>query len=130
MNEVMNHIAMIADDYRRLSDQLNYNIADTYNELESKQEMSQEQILSMAIDETDNIMFQVEDSNGPDFEFTEEEIEQIENLIVQSSLDKGILIEQIKNIKSKQQEVENWLNHKKYRMKVRDEKFHFENRKK
>jgi hypothetical protein len=127
MKEVMRHINMIADEYRILSDQLNQNVIKTYSEFENKEELTQEQILSIAIDESDEIMFQAEYTNGPDFRFTEEEIDEIENIIVKSNLDQGFLVEQIKNIKSKQQELEKWLDYKKYRLKARDEKIHFNN---
>ncbi|MFP4546791.1 MAG: hypothetical protein ACLFQM_01575 [Fidelibacterota bacterium] len=130
MKEVMNHINTIAEEYRNLSDQLNNNVISTYNELESKEELSQEQILSIAIDETDEIMFHVEDTNGPDFIFSEDEIESIENLVVKSSLDRGILIEQIKQIKNKQRELEQWLDYKRYRLKARNEKINYRHTKK
>ncbi len=129
MKEVMNHITTIAEEYRTLSDQLNINVINTFNELESKEELTQEQILSMAIDETDEIMFKVEDLNGPDFIFSEDEIESIENLVVKSSLDKGILIEQIKQIKTKQQQLEQWLDYKRYRLKARNEKINYKHTK-
>ena len=129
MKEVMNHITTIAEEYRNLSDQLNINVINTFNELESKEELTQEQILSMAIDETDEIMFKVEDLNGPDFIFSEDEIESIENLVVKSSLDKGILIEQIKQIKTKQQQLEQWLDYKRYRLKARNEKINYKHTK-
>ena len=77
--EVMSHINSIADEYRKLVDQVDVFAVRTYNELENIDEITQEQILSDAIDETDEIMFQVENSNGPDFMFTEDEIEDIEN---------------------------------------------------
>lgn len=127
MKEVMNHINLIADEYRKLSEQLNRNVINTYSEFENYEDYSQEQILSMAIDETDEIMFQIEDSNGPEFVLTESEVEEIENVIVKSSLDQGILIEQIKHIKSKQMELEKWLDYKRLRMKARDEKIHIKN---
>lgn len=129
MKEVMNHINLIAEEYRILSEQLNRNVIKTYSELENSEELSQEQILSMAIDETDEIMFQIEDSNGPEFVFTEQEIEDIENVIVKSSLDQGYLIEQVKYIKNKQLELDKWLDYKRYRLKARDEKIHIKNQK-
>ena len=122
MKEVMNHINLIAEEYRKLSDQLNFNVINTYKKIKKKEELSQEQILSLAIDETDEIMFQVENANGPDFIFTEQEIEDIENLIVKTSLDEGILIEQVKFIKNQEKELEQWLDYRKYRRKARDEK--------
>ena len=129
MKDVMNHIQIIAEEYRKLNDQLSHNTLNIYSEFENKEELSQEQILSKAIDETDEIMFMVEDSNGPDFQFTEQEIEDIENMIVKTSLDQGFLIEQIKNIKYQQQELDNWLDYKRYRQKARDEKIHIKNQK-
>lgn len=120
--EVLAHINSIAEEYRKLVDQVDLNVVKMYNELENIDELTQEQILSDAIDETDEIMFQVEVLNGPDFVFTEEEIEEIENLIVTTSLDRGILIEQVKYIKSKQMELEKWLDYKRLRMKARHDK--------
>ena len=122
--EVMTHINSIAEEYRKLVDQVDVYAGRTFNELEDIDEITQEQILSDAIDETDEIMFQVEDSNGPEFMFSEQEIEEIENLIVTTSLDRGILIEQVKFIKNKQIELEKWLDYKRYRLKARNEKIH------
>ncbi len=129
MKEVTNHINMIAEEYRILNDQYNHNMINTFFEFENSEEMTQEQILTMAIDETDEIMFMVENSNGPDFKFTDEEIEEIENVIVKTNIDQGFLIEQVKNIKDKQQELDNWLDYKKYRLRARDEKIHIKNQK-
>lgn len=114
MSDVMNQINMIAEEYRILSDQLSYDVIKTYSEFENCEEMTQEQILSKAIDETDNIMFHVKDTNSDDFQFSEKEIEAIESVIIKSSLDQGILIEQIKSIKIKQNELENSLPYKKF----------------
>jgi len=120
--EVMGHINSIAEEYRKLVDQVDIHAVHTYNELENIDEITQEQILSDAIDETDEIMFQVEVLNGPEFMFSEDEIEEIENLIVTTSLDRGILIEQVKFIKNKQMELEKWLDYKRLRMKARHDK--------
>ncbi|MBN2281326.1 MAG: hypothetical protein JXQ65_12170 [Candidatus Marinimicrobia bacterium] len=120
--EVMDHINTIAEEYRKLVDQADINAIHAYNELENIDEVTQEQILSDAIDETDQIMFQVEDANGSDFIFSEKEIEEIENIIVTSRLDRGILIEQVKYIKNKNLELEKYLDYKKYRLKAKNEK--------
>ncbi len=82
MKDVMNHINGIAEEYRKLSDQVNHNVINTYSAFEDKEELTQEQILSLAIDETDEIMYMVEDNNGPDFQFTDDVIDEIEIIFV------------------------------------------------
>ncbi len=112
INEINYHIQTIVYEYQYLADYMikSIDIKPVFNKYKKDIALGQDEIYSLAMDETEKLIVKVETENNVFLRLSQTELQEIEDVFVESKLSKSELIESAKIINIKQKELDSWLN--------------------